>query len=545
MRIADVITHVLEARLSQPSGWSFMRTANRASCLVEVICEDGTTGWGECFGAAHLNAAIVAAFRAHVVGMDALASEQIWMHLYNQFRDQGQRGLTITALSGLDVGLWDIKGKHFEAPVFALMGGPLRRQVSAYATGTDRRGSADPLTYIVDEVRGYAGEGFSAVKLKIDFGVADDAALVRACREAVGPNDCLMLDANHGSDASEAIALGRTVADCDIGWFEAPVVPEDLAGYQEVRRGQPIALAGGETWFTRWHFKDALSARAVDVIQPDICAAGGHSEAKKIADMAVAFGSLRAARVGKRRLSGGGAAVAGGAAPQSASPQSHRTAAGIRPLRTSLPPVDPDPADRTRVGPRNHSRTTGARNRDRPRHARPLCEQDTMIESRRAMPPAPGRPAHSLRGAGQAVWHRPGERGQRARAMMTARGWALAPTGRVAPVESAGQRATCAGSGRRGTSRHAKTWPRPEAPPFCALRGQRSGEPWGAPLLIRLAWPGAEPRWHRAGAPDRCSSFCRPPHQPVPAGKTVLCSRPRYIVQSGTEKNSRRHKRRT
>jgi D-galactarolactone cycloisomerase len=290
MRIADVITHVLEARLSQPFGWSFMRTASRASCLVEVICEDGTTGWGECFGAAHLNAAIVAAFQAHVVGMDALASEQIWMHLYNQFRDQGQRGLTITALSGLDVALWDIKGKHFEAPVFALMGGPLRRQVSAYATGTYRRGSADPLTYIVDEVRGHVGEGFSAVKLKIGFGVADDAALVRACREAVGPNIGLMLDANHGSDASEAIALGRTVADCDIGWFEEPVVPDELDSYVEVRRGQPIPVAGGECEFTRWGFREVFLRRAIDIVQPDTCAAGGLSECKKIADMAAAFG---------------------------------------------------------------------------------------------------------------------------------------------------------------------------------------------------------------------------------------------------------------
>ena len=148
MRIADIRTHVLEAKLSEPFGWSFMSTAIRASCLVEVICEDGTVGWGECFGPAHLNAAIVAAFRPHVIGSDALASEKIWMQLYNQFRDQGQRGLTITALSGLDIALWDIKGKRFEAPVHVLMGGPLRTEVAAYATGTYRRGSADPLTYI-------------------------------------------------------------------------------------------------------------------------------------------------------------------------------------------------------------------------------------------------------------------------------------------------------------------------------------------------------------------------------------------------------------
>jgi D-galactarolactone cycloisomerase len=174
--------------------------------------------------------------------------------------------------------------------VHLLMGGPIRTEVRAYATGTYRRGHADPLDYIVDEVAGYAREGFPAVKLKIGFGVAEDAALIRACRDAVGPKVGLMLDANHGYDVGEAIELGRRVADCDIGWFEEPVVPEDLAGYAEVRRGQPIPVAGGETWFTRWNFRDVLTARAVDIVQPDICAVGGLSEAKKVADMAAAFG---------------------------------------------------------------------------------------------------------------------------------------------------------------------------------------------------------------------------------------------------------------
>src|SRR5262245_41416359 len=113
------------------------------------------------------------------------------------------------------------------------MGGPLRRQVQAYATGTYRRGTADPLSYIVDEALGYVHQGFPAVKLKIGFDVAADTALIRACREAIGPGIGLMLDANHGYDVLEAVALGRAVADCDIGWLEEPVVPEDLAGYQE------------------------------------------------------------------------------------------------------------------------------------------------------------------------------------------------------------------------------------------------------------------------------------------------------------------------
>ena len=109
------------------------------------------------------------------------------MHLYNLFRDQGQKGLTITALSGVDVALWDIKGKHFNAPIHVLMGGPIRKEVRAYATGTYRRSSADPMGYIVEEVQAYAREGFPAVKLKIGFDLAEDAALIRACREAIGP----------------------------------------------------------------------------------------------------------------------------------------------------------------------------------------------------------------------------------------------------------------------------------------------------------------------------------------------------------------------
>ncbi len=290
MRIAEVRTHVLEAPLSEPFAWSFNSTAARSTCLVEIICEDGTIGWGECFGPAGLNAAVVAAFRPHLIGADPLASDRLWLHLYNHFRDQGQRGLTVTALSGVDVALWDIKGKHFEAPIHVLMGGPVRTEVAAYATGTYRRGNADPLGYIVEEVKGYVREGFSAVKLKIGFGVAEDATLVRACREAVGPRVGLMLDANHGYDVVEASARGRKVADCDLGWFEEPVVPEDLESYVEVRRGQPIPVAGGETWFTRWNFREVFNARAVDIAQPDICAAGGLSETKKIADMASAFG---------------------------------------------------------------------------------------------------------------------------------------------------------------------------------------------------------------------------------------------------------------
>ncbi len=290
MKIADIRTHVLEAGLAIPFSWSFNRADTRATCIVEIVCEDGTVGWGECFGPSRLNAAVVAAFRPLLLGQDALATERIWQTLYNQFRDQGQKGLAVTALSGVDIALWDIKGKRFGAPVHQLMGGPLRTSVAAYATGTYRRDTGDPLDYIIEEVRGYVREGFGAVKLKIGFGLDADITLIRAVRETIGPKVGLMLDANHGYDAIDAVALGRAVAPLDIGWFEEPVVPDDLGSYEEVRRGQPIPVAGGECDFTRWGFREVLTRRAMDIIQPDTAAAGGLSECKKIADMANAFG---------------------------------------------------------------------------------------------------------------------------------------------------------------------------------------------------------------------------------------------------------------
>ena len=290
MKIKDVRTHVLEAPLSEPFGWSFSSTSVRASCLVEVTSDSGITGWGECYGPARINAAIVEALKGRLIGRDPTATDVIWMDLYNHFRDYGQKGVVLSAISGIDIALMDLKGRHFGVPASTLLGGAVRTSVDAYATGTYRRGSGDPLDYIVDEVKGYVREGFGAVKLKIGFGVAEDAALIRAVRKAVGPGIGLMLDANHGFDALEAIALGRVVADQDIGWFEEPVVPDDLDSYVEVRRGQPIPVAGGECEMTRWGFREVFMRRAIDIVQPDTCAAGGLSECKKIADMAAAFG---------------------------------------------------------------------------------------------------------------------------------------------------------------------------------------------------------------------------------------------------------------
>ena len=290
MKIIDVVTHVLEAPLTIPFRWSFNRADIRQTVLVEITTDSGLTGWGECFGPSRPIAAIIQSFRSLLIGADALATDLIWQTLYDRCRDQGQKGMPICAISGIDIALWDIKGKHFDAPVHQLMGGPLRTEVEAYATGMYRRDDGDPLEYLVEEALGYVAEGFRGVKLKIGFDVEGDVAIARAVRKAVGPDIKLMMDANHGYDVIDAIRMGRMVEDLDIRWFEEPVVPEDLAGYREIKAALKIPLSGGECDYTRYGFRDILATRSIDIIQPDTCAAGGLSECKKIADMAVAHG---------------------------------------------------------------------------------------------------------------------------------------------------------------------------------------------------------------------------------------------------------------
>jgi D-galactarolactone cycloisomerase len=290
MKIKDVRTHVLQAALSQPFAYSRAWYDTRMAMLVEIETDDGLIGWGECYGPAWMTAAVVKNVTPWLIGEDPLRTEFLWRRIYSNLRDHGQKGVVIEGLSGIDIALWDIKGKHFGVPVHQLMGGAVRKEVQAYATGLYRRKSGDPLRYLAEEAAGYVAEGFKAVKLKVGFGVAEDAAVTRAVREAIGPGIVLMVDANHAFDTTAAIRLGRMIEPYDIGWFEEPVPPEDVEGYRAVKAALSIPIAGGECEYTRYGFREPFAARALDIAQPDTCAAGGLTECKKIADMAEAFG---------------------------------------------------------------------------------------------------------------------------------------------------------------------------------------------------------------------------------------------------------------
>jgi D-galactarolactone cycloisomerase len=136
---------------------------------------------------------------------------------------------------------------------------------------------------------GYRDAGYLGIKIKIGFGFDYDTHLVQAVREAVGSKVRLMVDANHGYNASQAILLARELCHFDIAWFEALVPPEDLRGYREVRRRSDIPICGGETESTRYGFHRWLEEGAVDILQPDLGVCGGISEFKKIVTLATTY----------------------------------------------------------------------------------------------------------------------------------------------------------------------------------------------------------------------------------------------------------------
>ncbi|MHB0791321.1 mandelate racemase/muconate lactonizing enzyme family protein [Bradyrhizobium sp. 5.13L] len=290
MKITGVRTHILQSALSRPYASSQAWYSTRTAMLVEIETDQGIVGWGECYGPARMTAAVVDSVAAWLIGKDPLCTEYLWQMIYAGLRDHGQKGVVIQGLSGIDIALWDIKGKYFGVPVQQLLGGPQRTELVAYATGLLRQNADHPIRYLAEEAAGYVAEGFSAVKLKVGFGVEEDAVATRVVREAIGPAVKLMVDANHAYDSVAAICLGRVIEQHDITWFEEPVPPEDIAGYRAVKGALSIPIAGGECEFTRFGFRELFVTRALDIVQPDTCAAGGLSECKKIADMAEAFG---------------------------------------------------------------------------------------------------------------------------------------------------------------------------------------------------------------------------------------------------------------
>jgi L-alanine-DL-glutamate epimerase-like enolase superfamily enzyme len=208
--------------------------------------------------------------------------------MYRRTLPFGRKGIGMTAISAVDLAIWDAKGKILGQPVFKLLGGRTKAKLPVYAS----RLYSQPLDTLYQEAKAYADAGYSAVKIRFGWGPKDGVAginknldLVRTAREAIGPDVDLMADCYMGWSLEYAKRMLRALAPFNLRWVEEPVIADDLAGYAELRALNCVAISGGEHEYTLHGFRQALDLKAFDIAQFDVNRVGGITAAKKVTDL--------------------------------------------------------------------------------------------------------------------------------------------------------------------------------------------------------------------------------------------------------------------
>jgi len=240
----------------------------RATTLVVVVASGGgARGLGYTYGSAAAVPLVARQLAPVVIGRDALSVEGSWNALVREVRNVGRPGIAATAISAIDVALWDLKAKLLGLPLARLLG-QVREAVPVYGSGGF---TSYDVGELCAQLAGWAGMGIPRVKMKVGTHPADDVARVAAVREALGPRPELMVDANGAYRHAEALAKAQAFARYGVTWFEEPVSSDDLEGLRRVRDRAPpgLEIAAGEYGYDPWYFRRMLEAGAVDVLQAD------------------------------------------------------------------------------------------------------------------------------------------------------------------------------------------------------------------------------------------------------------------------------------
>ena len=261
--------------------------------LVKIYTDQGIVGWGE----SHAPAAprvhqtvITDLFAPILIGQDARNVEALWEKMYSSQRLRGYAtGFYTEAIAGIDLALWDLLGKYTGQPLYRLLGGKFRDSVPTYS-GI----GGSTFEALQQSARERIAQGFSAVKMGLSKGAGtSNIDRVRAVSEAIGGDGQLLLDSLGAYKSHEARSVGEQIDNLpNIGWWEDALLPEDIAGYSALRARLKTPICAGEELSNRFQFRDLFAAKAVDIINPDVCRAGGVTECRKIAILADVHGVL-------------------------------------------------------------------------------------------------------------------------------------------------------------------------------------------------------------------------------------------------------------
>ena len=266
--------------------------------LVRIRTNQGLTGWGECHApeAPRVHQTIVSDLFAPVLmGQNALEVEPMWERLYSTERLRGySTGFYTEALAGVDLALWDLLGQFCGVPVYRLLGGKFRSRIPTYL------GIGGPSTdAIKDAARKAMDDGFTVTKISFSKGAGtNDINRVAAVAEVMKGKGQLLIDSLGAFKLYEAVKLGREIDKIgNIGWWEDPLMPDDLTAYPKLADALDTAICAGEELCTRFQFSDFLAAKSADIINPDVCRAGGITEVRRIATIADAHGVMWAPHI--------------------------------------------------------------------------------------------------------------------------------------------------------------------------------------------------------------------------------------------------------
>ena len=261
--------------------------------LVEIFTDTGLVGLGNAALSPTVTKLLIDTYlKPLLIGADPWDTEFLWQQMYRRTLAFGRKGVAMTAISAIDIALWDLLGKDAKQPVYRLLGGRTKERIPVYAS----RLYALPLDALCAEAARYKAEGYRAMKLRFGWGPIDGPSgmeknieLVRAVRETVGDSIDLMADAYMGWTLDYARRMLPLLEPFRLRWLEEPVIPDDTRGYRELKARAQVPIAGGEHEFTIFGFRDLLEQNALDYIQFDTNRVGGISQARKISALAESF----------------------------------------------------------------------------------------------------------------------------------------------------------------------------------------------------------------------------------------------------------------
>jgi len=292
MKITAVEAHPISFRV--PEGQNVRlgigRSVKRDAVLVKVTTDEGVTGWGEAHHGRAPGAIarlVDSTLRELVLGMDALDTVGVWDRVYRmQLASHGMGAAAAMALSGLDLALWDIRGKAAGLALHRLAGGA-SRPIAAYAGGISL-GWQEPAS-LAEEAQAHVASGYRALKLRLGDSPARDIARVAAVRAALGDEVTILTDANTGYALDDARRVLPALEAHGVGWLEEPFPAHDHRSYAQAATFARVGLAAGENHFTRFEFTRLVEDGAVSFVQPDLSKAGGMTETLRIAALASAW----------------------------------------------------------------------------------------------------------------------------------------------------------------------------------------------------------------------------------------------------------------